>query len=81
VPDIDQVIARGAAQGTKNLIRVLDQTPTAATMKDPHTTPAPGYLTAYQNQRLTASQGDHRTIFSPGTGATQAHVGYLSHRS
>ena len=50
-------------------------------MKDPHTTPAPGYLTAYQNQRLTASQGDHRTIFSLGTGATQAHVGYLSHRS
>jgi hypothetical protein len=79
VPDIDQVIARGGARRNQNLIRVLDRTPTAATMKGPHATPAPGYLTAYMNQSLTASQGDHRAIFNPGTAATQAHVGYLSH--
>jgi hypothetical protein len=43
--DGDEVIARGAAQ-TPNLIGVLDQTPTAATMQGPHRTPAPGYDTA-----------------------------------
>lgn len=43
-------------------------------MTGPHTTSAPRYT-------LTASQGDHRAIFSPGMGATQAQVRYLLRRT
>ena len=62
--DIDQG-ARGAAQETK-LIRVLDRTPTAATMKDPHPTPASGLSPRPgRTTKTTASQGDHHAIFNP----------------
>jgi len=58
----------------KRLIRVLDETPTAATMKGPHATSAPFYLTTSKDHRLTTSQGDHHAIFSPERAAPQGQI-------